>query len=114
MITKIESFLKMKEPKGLLRFGFRRGGKLDIDWKKEKAPETQVSSAFIGWLREKHEESNFLKFEIPVVLVKICKGAQHIFIDHKRLPYYLNLHNSDMIALRVAGLIHPEVPDKIS
>ena len=51
MITKIESFLKKKKSKRLLRFDFRGDGKLDIDWEKEKAPEKQVSSAFIGWLR---------------------------------------------------------------
>ena len=52
MIIKIESFLKKKESKGLLRFDFRGDGRLEVDWEKEKAPENQVSSAFIGWLRE--------------------------------------------------------------
>lgn len=50
-INRIESFLKKKESKGLLRFDFRGDGKLDVDWEIKKAPETQVSSAFIGWLR---------------------------------------------------------------
>jgi len=28
-----------------------------MDWEKEKAPENQVSGAFIGWLRARHEDS---------------------------------------------------------
>jgi hypothetical protein len=64
-------------------------------------------------LRVKHEDSIKLIFEIPIVFVNNRKGAKHIFIDHERLPIYLNLHQSDMIALREAGLIQPEAPAKI-
>ena len=51
--------------------------------------------------------------EIPIVFPKIRKGAHRRFIDHIRLPYYLNLDQSDMTALRDAGLIQQKVPAKI-
>ncbi|MCX6138064.1 MAG: hypothetical protein NTV54_11280 [Ignavibacteriales bacterium] len=64
------------------------------------------------WLRAKHEDSIKLLFEIPVVFTNKYKGAKKIFIDNRRLPCYLNLHQSDVIELRDAGLIQPEVQAK--
>ncbi len=64
-------------------------------------------------LRDRHEDSVDLIFEIPIVFTNNRRGAKHIFIDQTRLPYYLNLHQSDMVPLREAGLIQPEPKEKI-
>ena len=42
-----------------------------------------------------------------------AKGAKHIFINHARLPCYLNLRQVDMVALRESGLIQQEAPIKV-
>ena len=63
-------------------------------------------------LRDKHEDSIKLLFEIPVVFTNKYKGAKKIFIDNSRLPYYLDLRVSVMTDLREAGLIQPEVQAK--
>ena len=48
-----------------------------------------------------------------MVFANNAKRAKHIFIDHSRLPHYMNLHKSDMNALRKAGLIQPEAPVEV-
>ena len=80
---------------------------------KTTRPDLKIRTGRVEELREKHEESNFLKFEIPIVLVNNAKGAKHIVIDHVRLLYYLNLCQSDIIALRDSGLIQTGAPIKV-
>jgi hypothetical protein len=43
--------------------------------------------------------------EIRVIFARIRKGAHYIYIDHARLPYYLNLRQSDMTDLREARFV---------
>ncbi len=64
-------------------------------------------------LRAKHQDSITLNYELPIVFANNPKGAKHIFIDPARLPYFLAIHQRDMIALREAGLIQAEVPVRI-
>ena len=56
-------------------------------------------------LRGKHQESNFLKFEIPIVLVNNDKGARHIVINSTRFHYFLDLKEPDVETLKRAGLM---------
>ncbi len=44
-------------------------------------------------------------FEITFVFVNKDKGAKHIVIDPARLPYFLNLNQSDIEALKSAELL---------
>ena len=51
--------------------------------------------------------------EIPIVLANINKGAKRIFIDSTRLPYFLNLNNSDIETLQREKLIESTVSEVI-
>lgn len=101
---------KNKESKGKLKLAFWGNGVVEIDFFKAEKAETNVSTFCLPWLRGKHQESNFLKLVIPIVLVNNIKGAKHIVINPDRLPYYLSLQQSDITALQRDGLIQPEAP----
>jgi len=96
---------KNKESKGNLKLAFWGNGVVEIDFFKAEKAETNVSAFCLLWLRDKHEESNFLRFEIPIVLANNDKGAKHIVIDPFRLPYFLNLIESDVETLKQIGLM---------
>ena len=88
-------------------------GDFKREWTKTEQGEYHYLITRPVWLRDKHEDSIKLLFEIPVVFTNKYKGAKKIFIDSSRLPYYLNLHQSDIVELREAGLIEPDAPAKI-
>lgn len=64
-------------------------------------------------LRDKHDGTNTLLLEIPIVFANSRKGAKKIFINHNRIIYYLDVHEEDILGLRRDGLVQPEVPVKI-
>ncbi len=78
--------------------------------KGNKKPENSVSSSRVLPLRGKHEESNFLKLEIPIVLVNNDKGGKHIVINPTSFPYFLNLNQSDIETLKQSGLMEKSAP----
>ncbi len=59
----------------------------------------------VGWLRDRHGDSNPLSLEIPIVFANSAKGAQHIVIDPVRLSYYLDLSGIEIDSLVQANLL---------
>ncbi len=96
VISEITCRINKKESVGQIQIAFRGDGTSIRDWDMDVNPEKVGSSFRVDWLRVRHENSNSLKVNLPILIQNTRFGGKIIVVDCSRILNYLSL-DSDAI-----------------